>query len=413
MKTISRSNGPRTPRFPVFPAQNVKHPVQPKLTYSPLRVYTEEEFAFLIQQDPSFMAIDAKNYDPAYVRTMCEIYCLIAENTMEPLTKIAHFEIANLEKALKKLSKEHPDGYKNLCQLYGIDPAKHRSKNRHAMPSAKHAELLYLCNWGYVEQFLPNFIDITEKIAKKMFSKEEMSNIEKTKYAHLFFLLIYTFDLMPYDLSRYYEFVLEAKKEDTKLSSQIKLNFLHQAMCEMHQKEAESLYVAVMLNNAYQALFERLPDNSISVDMIRIFLDDILGTVDSLRIKEFFNLLSEEEASKFRYLNLQRLQYNFDFRELKERIFCHGGWYTDIGLFLTNPKEEFLKSIEAAWRKFEKSGYVFGKGVEPLKKPLTFTQVMSGKTCTYEGYLYSKSPKRVRISDVDELWMICYYLKNL
>lgn len=416
MKSVNRSNGPDSSQSPTFHKgiQSQLTPKKPLQPYTPLRVYTEEELAVLIQRDPSFMAIDAKHYkDSRYVRSMCEIYSLIAQNTMEPLTAIRHFNIADLEKALIKLSQEYPDGYRNLCQIFGIAPSKHISKPRQLPMTAEHRELLHLCSWGYIETFLPNILLTVEKVANKMYSTNTaMTSLDKAKYAHLFYLFIYSFDIMPYDLGRYYELIAEATIKQGKeiKSASEKLSIMYRAMREMHKKEAHSVFEAVMLNNAYEVFFKRMPDYSISIDMIDCFLEEILEAPERLKIKEFCGLLTAEEKEEFRTLNLEPLNLNPEIRALKEIIFPLGGWETDIMLFRCNPDTKFISAMKAAWKKFEQNDYEFGKGVEPRKKPPIYTQIMSGRTYSNMGYLYSKSPKRIRISDPNELWMMRFYL---
>ena len=386
-------------------------PVQP---FSILRTYSEQELKMLIQHDPSFMATDASHYkDRTYVRNMCELYCIIADNTTEPLTRIRHFKIEDLEKAILKLEQEHPKLYRHLCETYGVNPKEHRSRKRHA-DDGKHDDILQLSSWGYVETFLPNILTTAEKIAKKMYSTSpEMSIIEKAKYAHIFFLFLHTFNVMPYDLNKYYAALLSAQQKDVTLKSKERLDLLQQALSDVPKVEQVTIFEAVMLQNAYNTLFSRLPDASVNIDMIQIFIDYLLDDTERLRIKEFVGLLSPEEKSRFDYLRLTPIQYNKDVRAIKEIIFPNGGWFTDFKLFMTTEVDEKLnQAMSAAWRKFEKNSYKLGECVEPLKELITFKNAGNQKEYTYYGYLYAKSPKRIRISDPNELWMMHFYLRT-
>ena len=386
-------------------------PLQP---FSILKQYTEQELKLLIQHDPSFMATDASHYkDKTYVRNMCEIYCIVADNTTEPLTKIQHFKIEDLEKATLKLEQEHTKLYRHLCETYGVNPKEHRSRKRHA-DDRKHDDILQLCSWGYVETFLPNILSTAEKISKKMYSTSpEMSIIEKAKYAHIFFLFLYTFNAMPYDLNKYYAALLSAQQKGEKMKSKDQFALLQQALSDVPDIEPVTIFEAVMLQNAYNTLFSRLPDNSVNIDMIQAFIDYILDDTESLRIKEFVGLLTPDEKSRFDYLRLTPIRYNKDVRAIKEIIFPNGGWFTDFKLFMTTEADEKLnQSMLAAWRKFEKNSYKFGEGVEPLKGLISFKNAGNQKEYTYYGYLYAKSPKRIRISDPNELWMMHFYLRK-
>lgn len=413
MKNITRQS---TFGGQVSPTTTPRQNVTPNLqTYNPVRVYSDQELAYLMKKDPSFMAMDANNYkDRAYVRSMCEIYCLIAQNTMEAPSKIQHFKISDLETALLKLASEHPSAYKNICQSYGLDLKKKQAKAKHSKPKPGHAELVPICNWGYVDLFLPNIHETIEKIARKMHSRVPMSDIEKAKYAHAFFLFLYTFDLMPYDLIRFQQLQLKESRQNKKLTPADNISLLYKVMCEMYEQEKTSIFSAIVLNSAYQTFFSRMPDSSISIDMIRLYIDGMLNTLDSLRIKEFFGLLTPSEAQDFKTLSIKTIKRNDEIRAMKERLFPFGGWSTDIRLFLTGNDEKFNQAIKAAWNKFERNSYQFGQNVEGYKKAPVLAHVTSEKsTYTARGYLYAKSPLRIRISDEDELWMMRYYLRNL
>lgn len=381
--------------------------------FSPLRNYTAQELNLLIRRDPSFMATDAASYkDKTYVRHMCDLYCIIASNTTEPITKIQHFKIANLEKAILKLKHDRPKLYRHLCETYGVDPKNHRSQKPHKN-DGKSDDILQLCSWGYIETFLPNIITTAEKISKKMYSSSEMSIIEQAKYAHIFFLFLHTFNAMHYDFNQYHARLAKAKETGEKLSKAEKFALLQQALSTISKEKEDAIFEAVMLQSAYDSLFVHLPDNSVNIDMLKAFIDNLLEDTESLRIKEFVGLLTPDEKSRFDSLRLTPIRYNKDVRAIKEIIFPNGGWFTSFKLFMTTQADEkFNKSVLASWRKFERNSYKFGEGVEPLKTPISFKNAGNQKEYTYQGYLYAQAPIRIRISDSKELWMMRFYLRQ-
>ena len=377
--------------------------VTPKSEYSPLRVYSDKELELLTRSNPSFWATDAAEYaDPMFVRNMCELYIDIAMLSGEAITTIKHFKIANLILALKKLAVEHPENYREICRFYGIDPEK--MKSRKSFPKDTLSNLLNMCSWGYIELFFPNMQDNISKVAKKMHScNAEMSDLTKAKYAHAYFLFIYTFNFMPYDFNRYIE---ELRKYDSNISESKKRQIFQETLSINSETEKGKIYDAIMLKNMYDALFKTLPDDSINVDMIEYFFNQIISKKDEFLIKEFLDLLNDEDINVFYYLNLVPLKYNEDIRLVKERIFPVGNWCTDIKLFVHANDPKFEKSISKAWRKYSENNFHFGKNVEGYKYPATFNHVASGTEYVQVGYMYASNPMRIRISDPNELGMI-------
>lgn len=416
MSTVNRSTGPGFPLQTQGISPMFSKLPKPLEAYHPLRVYTEGEIAAFMQYSPELWALDAQNYtDKQYVRQMATIYLAIVQNTFENLKNINKFQIENLEKAMLKLQRENSSAYKFLCQVYGIDPTKHKSKKAHCTTTAYHPELIPLCGWGYIELFSTNVQATITRLAKKMYSSTEMDNTTKAKYAHLFFLIIYTYDLMPYDIFRYLEMLIKNQEEihEQPVTGAHKVSLMYEAAKDMHNQEKNGLFAAVMMQNAYNLVFSRFDDQSISIDMIKIFLDEMIDNASSLRIKECFGLLDSVEKADFKALELEPLKFNEDIRLLKEQLFPYGGYHTDVKLFRTNNTQKFNASLTYAWNKFEKHGYRLGKGVEGYKKPLTFTQIISGKRYENAGYLYCTSPQRIRFSDSNEAWFARYYLSNL
>ena len=397
---------------PISTGNGLAH-VNPVGEFCVLKNYSEREFATLLHIDPSFMATDRQNYkDQDYVRSMCNIYTAISQNTMEPINKMQRFKLADLEQAFIKLSREHPQSYKQICNVYGIDPKNKRSKKRSGYNARIH--LLHLCSWGYVELFQPNVLATIDKVAKKMYSSTEMSNLEKSKYAHLFFLFIYGGNSMPYDLGRFIQ--LTAKHQlcsKEPLTKKVREALFEQATSEMIVEEQGSLYEAIMLDNAYNILFQEFDDESVNIDMIKHFLNEILAEPERLRIKEFLDLLTEDEKKAFSSKGLSPIDYNVDIRKFNEAVFPVGDWHTDIRLFLCNNEAKFNRSVKAACNKFARNHFEFGANVKPYKKPPVFRHGLSGEAFSCIGYLYASSPLTIRISDVNELHMMRIYCESL
>lgn len=404
-KKETRSNSLNT--TPVFlnDGENLLK-VTPKGKYSPLRMYSEAELAVLTKADPSFWAIDENNYsDKAYVKNMCELYVDIVSNSTESLLTIQHFNIFNLEMALQKLEKELPSTYRNICQIYGIEPKKHKSKKR-VTNTVKLVDIINLCSWGYIEMFYPNIQKTITQVATKMYSSKDLDDITKAKYAHVFFVFLYTFNLMPYDLNEY----LQELQKHKRLSIIQKVDMFQENLKKSYMAETGHIYDAIMLHNIWEALFQSLPDEYINIEMIDYFLNYLIEENDKLLIKEFAQLLTPDEEKKFKALRLKPLMFNRDIRLLKEKIFPAGGWDSDMKLFLNARDEKFEKAIYRACHKFYKNNFQFGQGVEPYKRQITFQNIGNSLHYTYTGYQYTNSPLSIRISDPNELQMMYAHL---
>lgn len=375
--------------------------------FSPLRQYSEEEFTRLLQYNPSFLATDGNTFeDKTYLRNLSLLYVSVTNAILEKSTDIKRFFAKDIERAVLKLEQEHPVEYATLCKEFCIDP-----KHRRALPNLINIShftkepLIILSSWGYAELYSPNLLDVIPKIAEKLFSASGMSDTEKVKYAHIFFMFVHTFNRMPYDQEQY-ETLLKAKekaKGEAITSSAEKQEIFDETLQTLVKEiEPEAIFQAIMLENAYEEYFKDLPENYLDADAIEHWLNNVIG-FQKYAITSYVDLSPD--------IPMDDITYNIAIRTIKEAVFPYGKWTTGIETFKLQPDENVLKSMQTAFRKYCKNGFRFGAGVETFKKEHREKLYCNpGTEIVQKGYLYANSPVRLRISDCDEMDMIKYTL---
>ena len=372
-----------------------------------LKHYSEEEFSGLIQTNPSFLAMDAHVFKyNQYVRNIALLYVRITFSTLEKVTSSKKFWIRDLERALLKLSQEHPSEYSVVCREFDIDPKRQKSNMQVVNLSGITPDpILRLSSWGYAEMFSPHLLDIVPKLAGKFFSVKGMTDTEKAKLAHLFFMFVASFHRMPYDEERF-ELLLsaeEAKKGEAITKSE-KTQLYDELMQEILKIEREATFEAIMLENAYTAFYQDYADDSFDADSIMYWLTHIVDKDERYKMLEFVDMLTETQKAEFYHLDLKAIEFNDDVRAIKEKIFPFGAWVTGLQTFLLKPDEKYMKVMSSAYRKYFKSGFQFGKDVKSYQREYIEVMYAPAKTVNLPGYLYASSPA-LRISDVNELRM--------
>lgn len=369
----------------------------------------EAEYAVKVQNNPAILAEDASNYqDQHYVRTLADLFLVIAKSTEIPLFELKKFRISNMELALSKLAKEYPSEYKELCKYWGVVPEEHRSK-KNTKGINPHSHLARLVRWGYFDLFFPNMDGVIDLVIKKVHtSSTSMTKIEKAKYAQIFAMFITGHSFMPYDLDKFLVVKKEFEKHG-KLYNQYDLK--ESVLASLISVEKKACWNAAILYHFYKRYMSELSDGSINLDAVMYFMD-LIDYNHKLMIKEFMDLLSAEmcdgcsEKSDFNYRHLSPIMSNFDIRMLKEQIFPFGIWGSNVTLFMMDIPEKERIAYRYAYNRFEKNDFDFGKGVETVKEPRSCKHACSHKTYTMYGYRYAWAPLAVRISDPNELWMM-------
>ena len=373
-----------------------------------LKQYSEEEFSGLIQTNPSFLAMDANVFkDKQYVRNVALLYVRITFSTLEKITAIKKFWVKDLEQALLKLSKEHPSEYSVVCKEFDIDPKRQKSNMQVVnLSGITPGPILRLSSWGYAEMFSPHLLDVIPKLAAKFFSAQGMTELDKAKLAHLFFMFMASFHRMPYDQERFELLVSaeEAKKGEPITKSE-KAQLYDELMQEILKIEQEATFEAIMLENAYTAFYQDYADDSFDADTIMYWLKNFVQKEQRYQMLEFVDMLTEAQKAEFYHLDLKAIAFNDDIRAIKEKIFPYGSWATNLQIFFVNPDEKYLKAMAQAYKKYWKSSFEFGKNVKPYQREHTETMYAPAQTVTLPGYLYANSPA-LRISDINELRMI-------
>lgn len=384
-----------------------------KPVFCSLKQYSEQEYARLLRLNPSFLANDAKNYkDPIYVRNICRVYAEISGRAVISILEIKRFYIADLEKALFKLKKNYPTEYDILCKDYCINPEKKASTSAVInWDNCSNIPILRLTHWGYAEVFSPNTKDFVERIAEKTYSTANLSDVEKAKWAHLFFIFVRGFNHMPYEDDSVEKSIVETEKLNggVKITAKEEQEIINQVVEDFMKVESDSLLSAITLNYTYTMFFSKLDNSSINLDMVKYFVYSIVGTEYRLQMLNLVDLLSSEEQAEFHQNNVQALKNNAEVRILKEKLFARGTWASGMNSFLTNPDKKVKKAMIAADVKYVAEDFKFGKNVESYKTKHTVFHYTTNRKAQLPGYLYASAPIRLRISDPNEIRMIHFY----
>lgn len=392
---------------------DVVYPVE-KPVFCTLKQYTEKEYARLLRLNPTFLANDAKNYkDQIYARNICRVYAEISALAVISILEIKKFYIADLEKAMLKLKKDYPNEYNILCKDYCINPEKKVSTSPVInWDNCSKIPILRLTHWGYAETFAPNAKDFVGKIAEKTYSTANLSDLEKAKWAHLFFIFVCGFNHMAYEDDSVEKSIAETEQLNggAKITAKEKQEIVNQVVEDFMKVESDSLLSAITLNYTYDMFFSNLDNASINLDMLQYFVYSIVGTEYRLQMLNLVNLLSSKEREEFNQNKVQLLKNNAEVRILKEKIFSRGAWASGINSFLTNPDKKFRKAMIAADVKYVSEDFKFGKNVDGYKTKHTVFHYTTSRKAQLPGYLYASAPIRLRISDPNEIRMIHFYL---
>ena len=366
-------------------------------------------FAERLEQDATILCNDAENYrDKAYVNAISKLYLVIAKATNVPAEKLKPFKISDVEVALAKLAKEHRQEYKELCKFWGVVPEEHRSKKTTTGVLPKE-HLVRLTDWGYIELFFANMEEIIQLVAQKTYSSHPMSDMEKAKYAQIFIMFIVGHSMMYYDFENFQRVheTLEAREDKKEINESVLEEAVLTKTMEEEKKVRRNGSLLFEMYNHYMA---GLKDGAINIDAIIYFLDMVEYDY-KLQIREFMDMLtvySEDynEKSDFKSRHLSPIKNNFDIRLLKEKLFPCGLWFSDLDLFMTDIPDNKRKCYGYAYNRFKRYGYAFGAKVDKQEKPECFTHPASQTIFERHGYVYSRDPIEIQISDENELWLM-------
>lgn len=395
---VTRRYGINTPRF--------LNPVIPFPVPQRKRILTVAE---RLEQDPTILCKDAEDYrDKNYVKALSKLYLVIAKATNVPAEQLKPFKIADMEVALTKLANEQKSEYKELEKFWGVVPKEHRSKKA-TKGTNPTAHLTRLTDWGYIELFFANMESIIEMVARKTYSSREMSDMEKAKYAQIFIMFIVGHSLMYYDFENFQRVhdELEAREDKKEINERV----LEETVLTQTMKEEKKVRRnGSLLYSMYNHYMAGLKDGAINIDAIVFFLD-MVDYDYKLKIRQFMDMLTVysedyDEKSDFRSRHLSPIMTNFDIRLLKEKLFPCGLWGSDLDLFMTNISDEKRKCFGYAYNRFKRYGYAFGEKVDKLEEPECYTHPASKTVFERHGYVYSRDPMEIRISDENELWLM-------
>lgn len=153
-----------------------------------------------------------------------------------------------------------------------------------------------------------------------------------------------------------------------------------------------------------------MEDGAINIDAI-VYFFEMVDYDYKLQVREFMDMLtvySEDysEKSDFKNRHLSPIRNNFDIRLLKEKLFPCGLWESDLNLFLTTIPEDKRKCYGYAFKRFERYNHVFGLRVDRQKDPEMYIHPASKTPFIRYGYVYSRNPMEIQVSDENELWLM-------
>lgn len=408
MKCMSNKRGKSTAQAEVSVLNRTFNVTQLAPFYDPGLNY-EQEYILKVQNNPTILAADATDYkDSQYVRSVCELFWVIAKSSEFPIAQLKKFRISNMEKAFTKLAKEQRDEYKELCKCWGIVPEEHRSK-KSTTGVQPYRHLNRLIHWGYFELYFPNMDDVVGLVTKKcLVSGNNMSKLDIAKYAQILTLFIAGQSLMPYDID---EFTDAYNRFETQGIVVDKYDLKETVLATIMSNEKKCCWGAGMLYHFYNMYMKELPDASINIEAVEYFLD-LIDYKHKLIIKEFMDMLSDEmfngvsEKSDFKSMYLTSIMVNLDIRALKEQIFPLGIWESTTRLFMTTLSDKEKLAYHYAYNRFKDNGFCLGKGVETVQEPYSARHPFNQTEYLMYGYHYAWSPLEVCVSDPNELWMM-------
>lgn len=245
-------------------------------------------------------AYDSAEYENAedWVNLYLELFC-VDRRTIETVPK---FYIRDMQAELEKLPLKHKQ---TLTKYYGLKTKgkvikpymkDNNGKDRALEDMTYKAEDAkdYLRAISRISKFHEETKNAITKIAAKVYDpKGEYTDIEKVKYAHIYFLYIKDFQFMPYDNDDNYEILSENAK----------------------YVESRLFTAPDFLTDDYDDFLSQVPDGDILIPMIEKFLYQLDEKIEK-QIREDSQLLED------RYIQ----HFFVAIRKAKEEIFSCGEW---------------------------------------------------------------------------------------
>ena len=243
-------------------------------------------------------AYDAADYKNAedYCNMYIELLCI----DRRYIDKAPKFYIKKFIKAMEKIPRKSRDKLEKFFGLKG--GAKHylRAVNpkdlalQNLISDATDAAA-YLQSFASIYIWHEESRKIIDAIAKKVYDpKNYYSNVQKAKFAHLYYRYIKDFQYMPYD----------EKNGKTPLSP------------EQISVEGKVFAVADLLTDEYKIFFQYMKDGDIIPDMTLRFLEN-LSLSDRRFIENDCQLIEDKYCCYFLG----------EVRKVKENIFSNGEWF--------------------------------------------------------------------------------------
>lgn len=285
------------------------------------------------------LAVDADAYKKNaidYVNMYISVYELDKAG-YRSISEIPKFRIRDLIRELEKLSRKERDVLNKFFGITGVRNYLKRIRDNDtalrnmAIDASDAATKLRTAEKMY--QYNKRFREAVDGTASKVHDPEgKYTNLDKAKFAHIYFWFIKDFQYMPYDEPRKNDVMIDIE-QDT----------------EKEQFPAIESYVA-----QWERFFSKFPDGDIVIPQIIEFIWEADEQWDDLMVR--FAGLAKTPGIKGQHGSFTKKEMYEDkikcmaIREAKESLFPHGEWngdYFSLSGFAKMPEETVKALIES------------------------------------------------------------------
>lgn len=245
------------------------------------------------------LAYDAKDYK--YAKNYCELYLQLLCEDGSTVDDVSGFYIRDLRKEIDKLPKDKRNA---IIKYFALDGGVNhflkvlRTRDiafQNMFMTATDASE-YLQSFASAYRYNKTMKLAIDKVATKVYDpKGEYTNVQKAKYASLYYWYVKDFQYMPYDS------YLKGRRPLIKSEK---------------MQESRTIFTAdIIADKEFQKYFDTIPDNDILIPMLEKFLL-MVDEDDEIKIRNDCQLL----VDKYNHTFLG------DIRRIKEKFFEFGEW---------------------------------------------------------------------------------------
>lgn len=244
-------------------------------------------------------AYDAAEYKNA--EDYCNMYLELLCADRRYIEQAPKFYIKNLVKAMEKIPRKKREKLEKFFALNGgiqhyLRPVKQNDIAFQKMLEDAVDAANYLQSFAGIYIWHEESRSIIDKIAKKVYDpKNQYSNVQKAKFAHLYYRYIKDYQYMPYDEKNGKRVLSDSEKE----------------------RERRVFAVADLLTDEYEVFFKNVKNGDIIPHMVLRFLENI-----GLQEKSFIEADCQLVEDKY------FCSFLGEVRKVKETIFSNGEWFS-------------------------------------------------------------------------------------